>query len=131
MRIERGRDIDLRKFATEGMELYGKLVDCDGSQVRFATNLAAVLDSADKTYNGINERIDQFIAAQGIDAPPASRYQPVWKPSQERETLALAEANRVVLTAHMASATMEARVEMGETVIVNIRAFKKRDKALW
>ena len=37
--------------------------------------------------------------------------------------LALAEANRVVLTAHMASATLEARVEMGETVIVNIRAF--------
>lgn len=37
--------------------------------------------------------------------------------------LALAEANRVVLTAHMASATMEARVEMGEAVIVNIRAF--------
>jgi len=29
----------------------------------------------------------------------------------------------VVLTAHMASATLEARVEMGETVIVNIRAF--------
>ena len=37
--------------------------------------------------------------------------------------LSLAEANRVVLTAHMASATLEARVEMGETVIVNIRAF--------
>ena len=37
--------------------------------------------------------------------------------------LALAEENKVVLTAHMASATLEARVEMGETVIVNIRAF--------
>ena len=37
--------------------------------------------------------------------------------------LELAEANRIVLTAHMASATLEARVEMGEAVIVNIRAF--------
>lgn len=37
--------------------------------------------------------------------------------------LALAEDNKVVLTAHMASATLEARVEMGETVIVNIRTF--------
>nr|AMK07539.1 glyoxylate reductase [alpha proteobacterium NT18-17] len=37
--------------------------------------------------------------------------------------LSLAEANKVVLTAHMASATLEARIEMGETVIVNIRAF--------
>jgi glyoxylate reductase len=37
--------------------------------------------------------------------------------------LDLARAHKVVLTAHMASATLEARVEMGETVIVNIRAF--------
>ena len=37
--------------------------------------------------------------------------------------LALARHNKVVLTAHMASSTLEARVEMGETVIVNIRAF--------
>ena len=37
--------------------------------------------------------------------------------------LALAASNKVVLTAHMASSTLEARVEMGETVIVNIRAF--------
>jgi glyoxylate reductase len=37
--------------------------------------------------------------------------------------LALAHANKVLLTAHMASATLEARIEMGETVIVNIRAF--------
>jgi glyoxylate reductase len=37
--------------------------------------------------------------------------------------LALARANKIVLTAHMASATLESRVEMGETVIVNIRAF--------
>jgi glyoxylate reductase len=37
--------------------------------------------------------------------------------------LALADANKVVLTAHMASSTLEARIEMGETVIVNIRAF--------
>jgi len=37
--------------------------------------------------------------------------------------LQLAREHRVLLTAHMASATLEARIEMGETVIVNIRAF--------
>jgi glyoxylate reductase len=37
--------------------------------------------------------------------------------------LSLARQHKVVLTAHMASSTLEARVEMGETVIVNIRAF--------
>ncbi|SMQ85648.1 glyoxylate reductase [Devosia lucknowensis] len=45
------------------------------------------------------------------------------RPDINPRLLALAEANRVVLTAHMASATLEARVEMGEAVIVNIRAF--------
>lgn len=37
--------------------------------------------------------------------------------------LNLARSNKVVLTAHMASATLESRIEMGEAVIVNIRAF--------
>ncbi len=37
--------------------------------------------------------------------------------------LALARGGQVILTPHMASATLEARVEMGETVILNIRAF--------
>jgi len=37
--------------------------------------------------------------------------------------VALAREHKVVLTAHMGSATLEARLEMGETVIVNIRAF--------
>ncbi|WP_417578827.1 2-hydroxyacid dehydrogenase [Pelagibacterium sp.] len=35
----------------------------------------------------------------------------------------LARADRVILTPHMGSATLEARIEMGETVIVNIRTF--------
>jgi glyoxylate reductase len=37
--------------------------------------------------------------------------------------LELARQHKIVLTAHMASATLESRLEMGETVIVNIRAF--------
>jgi len=45
------------------------------------------------------------------------------KPGINPRLLALARANKVVLTAHMASATLEGRVEMGETVIVNIRTF--------
>ncbi|WP_425502639.1 2-hydroxyacid dehydrogenase [Pelagibacterium limicola] len=37
--------------------------------------------------------------------------------------LDLARAHRIVLTPHMGSATLESRIEMGETVIVNIRTF--------
>jgi glyoxylate reductase len=35
----------------------------------------------------------------------------------------LAQAKRVIVTPHMASATLESRLEMGDAVIVNIRAF--------
>ena len=39
------------------------------------------------------------------------------------QLLDLARHHKIVLTAHMASATLEARLEMGDTVIVNIRTF--------
>ncbi|SDP77487.1 putative flavoprotein involved in K+ transport [Ralstonia sp. 25mfcol4.1] len=82
-----GRDIDLRKFASEGMELYGVLEDYRDGQMRFAPNLNEALDDADATYNRINASIDKYIAERGIDAPPASTYTPVWKPATERELL--------------------------------------------
>ncbi len=85
-----GRDIDLRRFASEGMELYGVLEALDAdNNLRFRPGLVAALDSADRTYNGINASIDKHIAAKGIDAPPASVYEAVWVPKAERESLAL------------------------------------------
>ncbi|WP_250536416.1 MSMEG_0569 family flavin-dependent oxidoreductase [Caballeronia sp. AZ10_KS36] len=84
-----GRDIDLRRFALEGMELFGRLEDLRDGNLRFAPNLRAALDDADKTYNNINASIDGFIERQGIDAPPASRYEPLWEPQAEREALNL------------------------------------------
>jgi putative flavoprotein involved in K+ transport len=89
-----GRDIDLRRFASEGMQLYGALtgLDADGDTLRFAPRLREVLDQADRTYNGINASIDRYIDEQGLQAPPASVYEPVWQPAEERETLSLREA---------------------------------------
>ena len=40
-----------------------------------------------------------------------------------KKLIALAKKNKVVLTPHMASATLEGRIEMGETVLVNIKVF--------
>jgi putative flavoprotein involved in K+ transport len=85
-----GRDIDLRKFALEGMELFGALRDFDGEMLRFEENLRASLDEADRIYNGINASIDKYVAEAGISAPPPSVYAPVWTPSAERGSLALA-----------------------------------------
>ncbi|WP_277189016.1 MSMEG_0569 family flavin-dependent oxidoreductase [Caballeronia sp. BR00000012568055] len=84
-----GRDIDLRRFALEGMELFGRLEDLRDGQLCFAPNLRANLDEADTTYNNINASIDGFIARHGIDALAAERYEAVWQPSAERETLDL------------------------------------------
>ncbi|WP_454754514.1 MSMEG_0569 family flavin-dependent oxidoreductase [Cupriavidus necator] len=82
-----GRDIDLRKFATEGMELYGVLGDYRDGQLRFAPDLRHNLDDADATYNRINASIDKFIAERGMEAPPPSVYAPVWTPPAERTEL--------------------------------------------
>ncbi|CAE6709888.1 MSMEG_0569 family flavin-dependent oxidoreductase [Paraburkholderia haematera] len=84
-----GRDIDLRKFATEGMELYGRLDDLRDGQFHFAPTLAANLDTADDTYNRINASIDGFIEKHGIGAPAGDVYEPVWRPAEERTTLDL------------------------------------------
>jgi putative flavoprotein involved in K+ transport len=85
-----GRDIDLRRFALEGMELFGRLNELQGSRLTFSANLAANLDAADAVYNRINASIDKYIAEQAIDAPAAEPYVPLWQPAAERETLDLA-----------------------------------------
>jgi putative flavoprotein involved in K+ transport len=87
-----GRDIDLRRFALQGMELYGVLEDLRAGQLCFAPNLTANLDDADDTYNRINAGIDAFIEKNRIDAPPCAPYRPVWHPSAERTTLDLAQS---------------------------------------
>lgn len=86
-----GRDIDLRKFALEGMELFGRLEGLQGQTLQFASNLSDSLNSADAVYNRINGSIDKYIAEQGIDAPAGERYEPVWTPSEERGELNLLE----------------------------------------
>lgn len=87
-----GRDIDLRAFAREGMDLYGLLTGLEGDTLLFAPDLRANLDHADRIYNGINASIDQHIARAGIDAPPPSVYRPVWEPGAERTRLKLGDA---------------------------------------
>lgn len=85
-----GRDIDLRRFATEGMKLYGVLSDGKDSTLRFAPTLTAALDRADAVYNSICGDIDRHIDKHGIDAPEASRYEPVWAPEVDPTELDLA-----------------------------------------
>ncbi|MGV9679047.1 MSMEG_0569 family flavin-dependent oxidoreductase [Nocardia sp. NPDC003482] len=85
-----GRDIDLRRFALEGMALYGRLVEITGSTARFEPSLAKHLDAADAVAESIKDGIDAYIARAGIDAPTEPRYRPVWRPEREITEIDLA-----------------------------------------
>jgi putative flavoprotein involved in K+ transport len=87
-----GREIDLRRFAAEGMQLYGRFEAIAAGQVGFRPDLAAKLDAADAVYNGIRATIDRYIAEAGIDAPAEPDYVPPWQPAEERTALDLAAA---------------------------------------
>ncbi|MDP3777653.1 MSMEG_0569 family flavin-dependent oxidoreductase [Methylotenera sp.] len=87
-----GRDIDLRKFAIEGMELFGYLNDLQDGVLKFGANLGEMLDQADAVYNRINLSIDKHILENNIEAPAPSAYTPVWKPDNEKLELDLLEA---------------------------------------
>jgi putative flavoprotein involved in K+ transport len=78
-----GRDIDLRKFANEGMQLHGRLLGVQGTRLTFGDDLAKNLDNADAVAEKIKTSIDDFISKNSIDAPTEARYQPVWQPSAD------------------------------------------------
>lgn len=87
-----GRDIDLRRFALEGMRLHGLVESGSGTRLGLQPTLRTALDTADDVYRSICRDIDRHIDAHGLDAPPASPYEPVWEPAEEPAELDLAEA---------------------------------------
>ncbi|MBF6276967.1 FAD-dependent oxidoreductase [Nocardia sp. 852002-51101_SCH5132738] len=78
-----GRDIDLRRFALEGMQLYGRMTDISSGTARFDPSLESSLDAADAIAESIKDSIDDYIDRAGIDAPTEPRYRPVWRPEHE------------------------------------------------
>lgn len=88
-----GKEIDLRRFHVEhGVQLYGSVADMDGKTIRFLPDLSENLDAADRSYLGICQQIDAYIAREGIDAPPAPPFEKVWTPEAERTEVDAAEA---------------------------------------
>src|SRR6516164_2985221 len=82
-----GRDIDLRRHALDGMELYGRLLDVTGNILVCDDDLAQCLDQADQVSESIKTSIDGFIDKKGIPASTEPRYSPVWTPPRERPEL--------------------------------------------
>ncbi|MBK1840317.1 MSMEG_0569 family flavin-dependent oxidoreductase [Azospirillum sp. YIM B02556] len=75
-----GHEIDLRRFALQGVKLHGSMAGMDGTTVRFADDLAKNLDDADEVYVSIRRDIDAYIARAGLDAPEEPPFVPVWAP---------------------------------------------------
>ncbi len=77
-----GREIDLRQFALEGMQLHGRLKQVSGNILEFHNDLKQNLDQADAVAESIKQTIDKFIAKHQIDAPVEPEYQPIWEPTE-------------------------------------------------
>ena len=88
-----GHEIDLRHFALEGMQLYGKLREIAGGQLSFQNNLKENLDQADGVANSIKRTIDKYIAENNIEAPVEPPYEPVWEPTSPLLAQDLQQAN--------------------------------------
>lgn len=75
-----GREIDLRQFALEGMQLYGRLTDIQGSTLAFDGTLKQNLDQADAVAESIKRTIDQFIDQHQLEAPQRLPISPFGHP---------------------------------------------------
>jgi putative flavoprotein involved in K+ transport len=88
-----GRDIDLRKFAREGMQLHGHMTAVSGETIGFSNDLKKNLDEADRVNDAIKDGIDHFIASRRIEAPLEARYVPLWQPPDSAAPIDLTAEN--------------------------------------
>lgn len=91
-----GRDIDLRAFALQGMQLYGRLLDYQNGSLITADDLRTSLDNADATSAKIKHSIDEWITRQQITAPQEAAYQPVWQPENTPRYIDTANLSAIV-----------------------------------
>jgi len=87
-----GHEIDLRRFALDGVKLYGSLEDIRATQVSFVPDLTKNLDDADDVYCAIRRDIDRHIEKQGIAAPAEKPFEKAWVPEADPTRLDLASA---------------------------------------
>ncbi|MGD1905224.1 MAG: MSMEG_0569 family flavin-dependent oxidoreductase [Leptolyngbyaceae cyanobacterium] len=88
-----GREIDLRTFALEGMQLHGRLREVSDETLHFGDDLKQNLDQADGVAESIKRTIDKYIETKGIDAPIEPPYQPAWEPEAQALELNYRDAN--------------------------------------
>ena len=67
-----GEDMTPRTLRDEGTVITGRLIGADGLKLRFADDLAPTLAAGDGFVLMMTSRIDAYIEANGLEAPPAA-----------------------------------------------------------
>ena len=122
-----GRDIDLRRFASEGMQLYGFVEGIDQNGFNTRPDVACKLDAADRSYNGICQRIDDYIESSGIDAPPGQHYEPCWTPDREHTSIDFATSN---ITSIIWCVGFRPDFRFIDAEVFNMRGFPVQDRGV-
>ncbi len=89
-----GRNLDLGVLDRLGVETVGRVIDADGTRVRFGDNLLDDVDAAERRLRRLLDRIDAHAAASGADATvgPAMRPLPVRLGGPGPDTIDLVDA---------------------------------------
>ena len=64
-----GHSLNLRRFAGDGITLLGRLAGAEGATLAFAPDVNERVAAADRFSRDVMREVDDYIAANGIDAP--------------------------------------------------------------
>lgn len=85
-----GKDLNLRAFGRDGVQLVGRFLDVDGTTAVFADDVANRLAAADAGAAQLQEGIDEYITAVGVDAPLDGGVRVEWEPDHSPAEVDLA-----------------------------------------
>ena len=66
-----GRSIDLASLSDRGVRLVGRAWAIDGTNIRFADDLCATVEAAERKLDRLLERVDRFARAAGLEVGTA------------------------------------------------------------
>ena len=93
-----GHDTNLRAMAMGGLRLVGRLEAADGTRVRFAADLGASLEFADRFFDDrLRRSFDTYAERMALDLPPDEPRQVAYEPSPVAELDLVAEGITTVL----------------------------------
>jgi putative flavoprotein involved in K+ transport len=93
--VNGGHDIDVRRFAADGVIVLGRLLGVAGDVAAFDDHAEELLAFADEAYKNFEKAADAYMLAKGLDLPEATKPEtaPAAAPVAPIATVNLREAN--------------------------------------